>query len=434
MKDRHYILRGRSGIYSRPGDADTVIGQCPGCDIRLDNRSRYVDVDFARISPDHDGHGWHIVRLSGYFPIQVNGTPLNRVHYLGDGDVIDFGAGNIFRFRTAEGAVEKPEVTHVHGQGRLLWVLAAAVAVIGLIVGLQFWSSGRDEITARMRADIEGSLFTTRVDRLTLVAGDSILDEYIYASGGPVGTAFLTADSLLVTARHCLQPWLNMVEPQEYGRIPESEEWPVAAALRVETANQLAGGDVCRLVSHITLTAADGTQTGITSDAFVIDYTGDEIVELGGFDNPLYWRSISHRYTRSDMMLGDIAVARFGYAGKIEAAGSDDIVRLLGAADRTVLTFAGFPEAGVTGNTLDYATDRLRVPLTTVEGDSTRLFMLAHQGGLSPGFSGGPVLTRDGSGFKAVGVISVIDDRNGNRAYSVPLSEIDRLKKSCISE
>jgi len=262
---------------------------------------------------------------------------------------------------------------------------------------------------------------------LQLVYCDSIVDTYIYASS-PIGTAFLTSDSLIVTARHCIQPWLNMVLPHEYASIPFMLEWPIEKALFAETENQLSGEDKWRIVSFITLTDEDGNSQSLSSDNFRMNFDSDDIVELGSYDEPKYWRSISHRYSRRDMMLGDIAVAKSDKAGNIALADKPELLKLL--AHRGVkLTFAGHPESSVNGSLLDFKSDELRLPLEDMPECQGRIFLIAHEGGLTPGFSGGPVIVRDGSGFKAVGVVSVVDERNGNRSYSVPTSEIELITK-----
>lgn len=205
--------------------------------------------------------------------------------------------------------------------------------------------------------------------------------------------------------------------------IPTMNEWPVAKALYAETNNQLNDSVNYRLVSFLTLTNEDGNSFAITSDSFIINYDRDDIIELGSYNNPQYWRSISHRYSRRDMMLGDIAVARFDKGGKISIANRDNIKTIL--ADKNVkLHFVGYPEAAVTGSVLDYRYDKLRVDLSEEKG---HLFLLSHEGGLTPGFSGSPVIVRDGTGFKVVGIASLIDVQNQNRSYSVPTTEVEFL-------
>lgn len=390
------------------------------------NHSQYEDVVFAKIFPNKSSDGWHLVKVSHYYPILINGNEVNRVHYLRDGDVIEI-KGFQFKFNIRQGVQAAPAITHIHKAGKALWAIIAAICVVLAFVGYQMYDSQKENITDSMKAEITSSIFTTRVDSLHLVYSDSVVETYSYASG-PVGTAFLSADSLIVTARHCIQPWLNMVLPHEYARIPQMKEWPIAKALHVETENQLTGENTWRIVSYITLTDEAGNSQVLSSDDFRMNYDSDDIVELGSYDAPQYWRSISHRYSRRDMMLGDIAVAKTVNAGKIELADNDELRTLLNRRG-VKLTFVGHPESSVNGNQLDFKTDELRLPLEQMPEAGNRLFMIAHEGGLTPGFSGGPVIVRVGGGFKAAGVVSVVDERNGNRSYSVPTSEIRLIVK-----
>lgn len=419
--DRHFTLTYKGSILSFPGNATAIIGQTQGCDVRLPNPTQYEDVVLAKISPNRDGSGWHIVKGCPFYQIEINGGELNRVHYLNDGDVIEVQCQHL-RFNVKDGEQTFPSVIHIHKAGKVVWGILAAIFVILAIIGCQIYDDQRERITVDMKADIVSSIFTTRIDSLQLIYRDSIVDTYIYAAS-PVGTAFLTTDSMIVTARHCIQPWLNMVLPHDYAKIPRMREWPVEKALDVETKNQLSGEDEWEIVSFMTLTDEYGGSHSLSSRCFRMNFDSDDIVELGSYDEPKYWRSISHRYNRRDMMLGDIAVAKFGRAGNIPIANKTELQELL--SHRGVkLTFVGHPESSVTGSQLDFKSDELRLPLQQMSEYDDRLFLISHEGGLTPGFSGGPVITRDGAGFRAVGVVSVVDERNGNRSYSVPTSEI----------
>lgn len=423
--DKHYTLTYKGGLYTVPGNCLSIIGQATGCDVHVPNSSQYEDMVMAKIVPNRDAGGWHLVRLTTYYPIKVNGYDLNRVHYLNDGDVLEF-PGRTFRFRIREGEQHVPSVTNIRGIGKMVWVIVAALIILAGVVGWQIYDIQHERITESMRSDIEMSLYTTTVDSLHLMRGDSIVDTYVYASS-PVGTAFLTTDSLIVTARHCIQPWLNVFLPHEYSQIPHSVEWPVNKALFAETENQWTGSDLWRIESFLTFTDENGEAFALSSDDFKMNFDFDDIVELGDYYNAKFWRSISQRYSRVDMMLGDVAVAKAGKPGKIPLANKNEIEELL--HNRGVkLTFVGHPESSVSGNRLDFKSDELRLPLQPLQNDSDRLFLISHEGGLTSGFSGGPVLVRDGTGFKAVGVISVVDDKNSNRSYSVPVSEVENIK------
>lgn len=424
--DKHFVLISKGGIKEFPGNKPVYIGETEGSDIRIANHSEYEDEIVAKIEPNGYGNGWHLVSIPPHIQISVNGIPVHRVVYLEDGDVIET-LGERWKFSVREGTKEGVTVYHVKRTGFALWMVCIAIIVLGAVVGGLVYSSQRDNISGSMRKEIEASLYTTRVDSLQLVRGDSIVESYAYASE-PIGTAFLTTDSLIVTARHCINPWLNTVLPADYGKIDQISDWPVQKALFAETSNQLEGTNDWRIIAYLTLTDEEGREIMMTSDDFRINTEFDDIVELGTYDNPLYWRSIAHRYTRRDMMLGDVAAARTDMAGTIPLADESEIRTLL-AESGVKLTFFGHPEAGVTGNRLECKTDELRLPLSELPELPGRVFLLAHEGALAPGFSGGPVIVRDGMGFKAVGVVSVTDDRNGYRSYSVPTSEITLLQK-----
>lgn len=312
--DRHFTISLKDRILSFPGGRPLTIGQMEGCDVIIRNHTQYEDVVFAKILPNRDNDGWHIVKVSHFFPILINGNELNRVHYLNDGDVVEI-KGHHFKFNIREGEQTTPNIIHINKAGKAVWAIIAAICLILAFVGYQLYDNQRERITDTMKAEITASIYTTRVDSLQLIYCDSVMETYTYASS-PVGTAFLTTDSLMVTARHCIQPWLNMVLPHEYADIPKMTEWPIEKALFAETENQSSGEDNWRIVSFLTLTDEDGNSLSLSSDNFKMNLDADDIVELGSYDEPKFWRSISHRYSRRDMMLGDIAVAKADKAGK----------------------------------------------------------------------------------------------------------------------
>lgn len=422
--DRHYAIIYRNGIFENPSSKTVYIGQSPGCDIRVPNNSEFEDEIIAKIDPDRDGEGWHLVRLSGNFSLSVNGVQVNRVAYLRNHDLIQV-EGEKMRFEVKDGDLASTNVYHVtRSNSVLLWSIGVFVLLLGGIVAWLIYAGQRENLSDEMKRSVERSLYTVRVDSLHLMNRDSLVDVYYYTSP-PVGTAFLTEDSLLVTARHCLQPWLNVVAPQDYGLLADMEDETVRMALKAETRNQLEGNDAMRVISYITLTSENGDTISLNSENFFIDEALDEIVETGSYELPQYWRSISYRYNRRDMMMGDLAYAKVNMKGSIPLASASDINRLL-KKKGVKLTFFGHPVAGVTGSRLELKTDELRLPLETIPELPDRTFLLAHEGLLTPGFSGGPVIVRDGAGFRAVGVVSVTDDRNGYRSYSVPTNEIKK--------
>ncbi len=419
--NKHYTLSSRGGIVSLPATRAAFIGQTAGCDVRVPDCEPYAPAVLARVEAASEGGEWRLVRLSPHASIAVNGRKLNRVHYLADGDTIE--ADNyLIRFNIREGELAHSTVTPP-GDRRLQTFVVLLIALV-IAAGTWMWlSADRSQLSEDELATAMASLVKIEVDSLCLMEVDSIIDTYVYPSR-PVGTAFLTSDSLLVTARHCVQPWLNAVNPMAVREVPFLADRPVAMALRAETANQFEGSERLSLVSHLTLTAHNGSRSTATSRDFRIDTSRDEIIELGDYDNDFWWRSVARRYGRADMMLGDVAVMAADNAGSIVLADSLFIATEL--RPRTTLTFLGFPMSEGEGEVAEAERDELRQPLAHTDGGE--LFMLAHGGALSPGYSGGPVLVKDGAVVRAVGVVSVLDLRNGHRSYSVPVTTLKNLK------
>lgn len=426
----HFSLHTSDGRVISPAAGKTVImGQCEGSDIRLSNPGPFEDVAVAKIIPSGSG-GWCLVRLSRDYPVSVSGRAVAYVHHLEDKDNIEAGTLEpTVRFRIGPGA--QPPQTIVHRGLSRRGVAVLTTAFILLVLSAAWWVrhvTGRDSLSEQMLAAAQASLYRLEVDSLFLFEGDSLMGTYAYPAA-PAGTAFLTADSLLVTARHCVEPWLNAVDVAGIPELAGNDNPAIRMALQAETYNVLAGDGAPRmtLVSGVTLTDSRGRKIRMRSSAFTIDRSRDEIVELGSYDTDLYWRNIQARYGRSDMMLGDAVACRMSRAGSIVLADSSVLAEEL--HQRRGLTFMGFPLSQGRDETAEVETAELSQPLARLAEDPAHFFMLAHGGRLAPGYSGGPVLMLSPSsedGFVAAGVISVLDRENNHRSYSVPATEIPK--------
>lgn len=431
------------------------IGHTEGCEVRMTNASPYADEVLAAIrqvdsEADADGAGshWVLVRLSPFHELRVNGMAVHLLHELHDGDRVEWAdQRQAFRFIEGDSGMDVMQggiaaVPRSLGRRMALW---ASIPVLVLaLAGMLVWRWYEERIpkgmTAQQVEQTRLSVLQINVDTVKLVRitdGDTtVLESVALGEGGArpiVGTAFLTTDSLLVTARHCLEPWLNDADvfvnenPQKLHFLPS--RW----ALRAETYNQLNGGqaaDRLQVVSVCSLWKYEGEQATfvgrVLSGEFMMDTSRDDIVDLGDFSTELYWRSITRRHQRSDMMRDDLAVLRWTKAGTIRMATADEMAECLKGED-AVLGFFGFPD--YTDLHLEYTTDRLRRPLHKADDDTTLFDMLAHNGDLRHGYSGGPVMARFGNEAVCVGVVSVTDARGADRFYSVPATEVWHLKK-----
>lgn len=428
----YYSLTTSDGKIITPAKNKTVIiGQNETCDIVLPNETEYEDAIIAKIIPTRNGYGWQIIKLSPFFKIFINGHLIHRTHYLENKDNIEIDHFSpTFKFNIEEG--EQPATTIIK-QSSAKTFLSGIAAIIILIAIVSFSIINKlksnQNLSDEMLQLAETSVFRVRVDSIAIIVNDSVIDSYIYTQS-PTGSGFLTTDSLFVTARHCIQPWLNTVDAGHITDVITSDAEPVQMALRVETYNQLReeSEPEMRLVSYLTLLHPDIKPILTNSENFAIDTSNDEIIELGTFEEDFFWRNIQARYGREDMMLDDAVACKMPLAGNIELLDGSQFPIII--KNRTELTFIGFPNTQGNDSRPEIETDRMRQPLKKLETEKDKFFMLAHGGRLSPGYSGGPVLTRYDSaknGFVAVGVISVLDNTNSHRSYSVPTTSVPKI-------
>lgn len=444
----YYILQyERTDAMHKAGDrivnsADTLrIGQTEACEARLLNQSPYEDVVFAVIEPNADGQGWRLIRISPYYELRVNGTPVTLVHYLHHGDRISmegqrqellFQVRHDHLYNQRAGAVA---MTRPVSRKLIVALVLLPLLLFGGLLAWQIASVRNDSLTDEMIADARTSIYKLRVDSIQLhhlsAEGDSLVGTFCYddeVGHGIVGTAFLTTDSLLVTARHCIEPWLNDPEILTLDDYSQLKSQPTRWALEAETYNQLADdGTEMRLVTYCSLYQQDEVVTAlgtVCSSDFQVNRDRDELIELGDFEHDYYWRSVAQRHQRRDMMLGDMAFLPYGKPGTIRLADSQNIGALTKRGKH--LLFMGYPESQkISFETED---DRVRQPLAFSDEDHLPSEDIAHNGDIGHGFSGGPVLVRDGGDFYAVGIVSVTDGTNDKRRYSVPVTEIERMR------
>ena len=432
MNGNSYILRWKGGsmqkdeMLSASGNP-VRIGQKDGCDVMLPNEGPFADEVFAVIVPNRSVPGWHLIPVSAHVRTLVNGVEAGLVHYLDNGDCISFSEGQSeLTFELREGRDSGPETRRYSVISRRMVCMLACAAVLvfaALVLGILWPGIENSRNLAALRS-ADASVLILEVDSVYFVRNSSS-GSRILRRGSPAGrnglfirgTAFLSEDGELVTARHCIEPWLNFKRLYDEGaQLPKTVGW----AMEAETFNQThKGGTTYRVVSHCRLFTADGEPCGeFLSSDFLYDDSRDEIVELGDYSDVRYWRSVSGRFNRSDMMLGDIAVLRnSGLRGTIRLAPAARIPSWLKTS--ATLHFKGYP-------------NRVETGMENREGKVLRDFipghLISHNGGLEPGFSGGPVLIARRGRVYAVGVVSTFDRDSDKCIYSVPVTEIPAEK------
>ena len=452
MTKQYYTLRfERHDAFHKAGEqvanADNTlrIGQTESCDIRLANDSQYEDAVIAIIEKRNDGKGWKLIKVSPFkeHEVLVNGTPVDHVHFLKNGDRIAFTGQRqelVFNIRedaqyTASGIVTMP---HHHNRPVTIWLILVSLAIIGFLLH-QLYSRPMSE---GMIEDAEQSVFQIRVDSVQLIVshGDSVSILESAPFYNEFGTAFLTTSGHLVTARHCIEPWLNLPEGTPMDTLNPATPKHVRMALKAITNNIMAEntGDSARwqMVSYCTLRKPevnDSIWLSTTSTAFRYNDSRDHIMAFGDYEHQYFWRSLKVRPHRTDMMLGDIAYLPdaeklLHQKGNIRMATKEEVLSLCNKPNRSLIIM-GRTHVSAEDSPIQSPEAHLMLQLTEAHcKDGYPNTVIAHDGNISHGFSGGPVMTRQGLfGYCVIGVVSVTDENNDKWYYSVPVSEIERM-------
>lgn len=408
------------------------IGQQEDCDIKLANNTAFADETFAIVRPRKDSNGWNIIASSEYIKTIVNGTEVKMIHQLNDGDHITFSESSqelLFNIHTDDGY--NPSLGTVHIAAPVSIKLMAAVAtllfvLIGVVAAYTYNKNSEEDTRMATLSNVRSSVLQLTVNTVYLqkIVGQdtTTIDSFTFEKGGICGTAFLTKDSLLVTARHCIEPWLNDGTIMDIDNPQQINSTPTRWALMAETYRQTHSSDTLyKVVSVCSLYSGDKGEVlmgNYRSDQFCYDDSRDDIIEKGDFAHEYYWRSLRRRHARTDMMLGDVASVKASTAGDIIIADSEKMSDLVKMNQR--LNFIGYPVYSEHGK--EMAEGEVKLPYRNENGEEG---MIAHNGMLTHGYSGGPVLVVDGDNVYAVGVISVTDNV-GDRMYSVPVTQIKK--------
>ncbi len=413
------------------------IGQQPDCEVHIPNESSYVDELFAIIRPCSHIMGWQLIPMSDFVRVKVNGTEVTMVHYLSDGDRITFDeSSQELLFNVRKDNLYNPDMGIVKVSPPLSRRIIALFVLFPILLFGILWNENKkveneEKRREELLLDAKNSVWQLSVDSVFYVektaSGSRVLKHFSYiASEGKAinGTAFMTTDSFLYTARHCIEPWLN--DGEIIKGIPSSiKSIPTKWALEAETYNQTHNNDtIYKVVSLCTLSRGEHATEQLTrkwkSSDFIYDVTRDEIIDMGDFNHEYYWRSIRRKPSRNDMMFGDLAYIPFVDKGVIAVASEKDMEELV--KERNSLYFMGYPEYQVPG--FEYSEGKVKRRYDSTE-------MIAHDGRLVHGYSGGPALAIKEDSIYVVGIISVIDSKGGDRMYSVPIT---KRKKGGMSD
>lgn len=433
----------KSGQGLLGGDRPVLIGQLPNCDVQLPVSDIYEPQVFAVILPREEASGWLLVRRTDHFGITIDGEPLHTAAPLKDNAVMAFDNGGC----TTKLGVKIYNNGSLDDMGRVfnsratafrhaaVW-LTILLALSTLLFLPRLLHDGRQLKKVDM-GQYEASLFRIAVDSIyltmdTLVGGQ--WQERLLAagelSGSHVGTCFLTKEGFFVTARHCLEPWLDD-DAWDGSALNSKTPIEIRFAAQAETWNRTEGANRYHVKSRCII-SNEQENYEFYSTEFGMNKSRDQVLRLGSDRNPIYWRTITPLASRRDMELGDFAYVKAptGVAGSLEAATMTDMLRFKTQGDKDIAVL-GFPVSDhgvashmsiVYGNCQQFDFDSV---------DDTRRGCMMMTAPVNRGNSGGPVLAYVGKRVMVIGIVSKADAQASQETFwAVPITEVEQSRKA----
>ena len=425
------------------GSKPLNIGQGVSCNVQLPDSDMYEPQVYATILKKEDGDCWYLVRRTDCHKVTINGVAVYAAQILQSGDKLSFSDDTIYTelqfeiFDYGEYDASSVIVYKKHKSSRLI-VIAVLLTLLLCVVGMACWmiaTSPQKSIRQMDMTVYNQDVYRLTVDALYLVCDyetdgrwcrDTI--EAVSLEKYAVGSAFLTENGLLVTARHCLEPWLNDVEwdgSDDFGKMsPE-----VRLAVKAATSNELEEGRRYAVLSHCIVSNGQDRYE-LNSENFCMDKSRDLVIRLGSNEHPLYWRSIIPVASRREMELGDYAYMK-----------SDS---LQGHSKIALATAKDFGKLGIQGNGReievmghpvdDNGTEEVKIvrgSLMSVKNDDDGRHLtegcMQMNAQINPGNSGGPVFALIDGKVKVIGIVSKVDSHADQGVFwAVPVTEVQR--------
>ena len=405
------------------------IGESADCDVRYEN-SDFSPEYYASILRNDDGKSWRIVKRSQHVGVSIVGKgPIGYAYPLSDGDIIKFDAQPM----TLLFNVHHDELYKDSGNRSNKWLRNAIIAVcfVAGLAALAFSLSREEPINEKDVAPLEESIYQVRVDSvqqllLTTNSEQLLRPTKVLSEGAPAGTAFLTTEGIMITARHCVEYWLGTQLDLTTNVSSLSEDDVVKWAIEAETFNQTHEIGDSMMIMRVYFSLYDfmgEKRYAFTSrDPQVhINTSHDAVFLLGDFNKEYYWRSIRPYFVEREMELGDILwINGLEEQGKVCLASNEDVKKLRNGSR---LMVCGYPLTGIGDNNFTSTGGIIR---REANAKTENLFF---ESNINHGYSGGPVLVKTSSGIVAVGVVSRVDSvSSGLFKWAVPVTEI-KLKK-----
>lgn len=418
------------------------IGQTKCCELRLPESSEFEPVVFATILCKQDGKGYSIIKRTDFQELQINGKRLNICQSLKDGDLISFVIDGqtisllFSMYNDGEYSASMGVVYKKNKSNRKIQYGIATIAFLALLISALSMYFRRDyHILRHENLDVyDASIYHIHVDSVYLVH-DSIINgkleeqvlEAVALDRQVAGTCFLTCDSLFVTARHCVEPWIN---DEDWNGISYDDKMSPAVRLATmaETRNMLSGEERYRVKAHCMISKGLEQYEYYSTD-FHFNKSRDQVVCLGTDQHPIYWRTIMPLASRRDLELGDFAyVESKGLKGNLQLADMKDMKAFRRQPDKDIVAI-GFP---LNDNQEENICSKVFGNSQNVEftkDGSEIVGCIQMSAPINPGNSGGPVLAKIKDRILVVGIVSKADGQATQGTFwVVPSTEILSLK------
>lgn len=432
------------GDYVLNGIRPLHIGQDDACDVRLPESDKYEPQLFATILARESGVEWYVVRRTDCFDIQVNGVDVSIAQVLKNKDVLTLSDGTItteLRFDIIDDGeydANSGIVYQKHKGQKGTFAITTLLALLAIgVVAYSLFNRQKD----LRHSDL--SLYSSSVYHITadsvyllcdsLISGErqQVIVEAIELSQVAAGTCFLTEDSLFVTARHCIEPWIN---DEEWDGVSSKHKMSpeVRLATMAETGNRMAGYDKYILRAHCVISKGLDRYDYYSTD-FKMNKTRDMVMRLGTAKEVFYWRTIFPIAHRRDMELGDFAYLKakdISEKGTIPMATWEDLQVFASPGNDHDIAVVGYP---LNDNDADDVAVPVYGNLMSMELNDagkglTGCMQLSAP--INRGNSGGPVFAMIDGTIKVVGIVSKADGRaNQGMFWAVPVTEVVNMRQ-----
>lgn len=410
--------------------ANTItIGESADCDVRY-KQEAFQPEYYASIIRNDDEQSWHLVRRSQYVGISIEGKgDVGYACMLNSGDIIHFeGQQTPLAF----------QVHHEQSNRRLLLTAGLATIACIILAAVIFPTLSRhydDPINATDIAPLEESILlikTDSVQQILLSNGSetSLRSTKVLTDEAPTGTAFLTTDGILVTARHCVEYWigtkLDLTRKFDSYTNDDIVKW----AIETESFNQgLHPDSLMRLRVFFSVYDFTGEPrySFRSDDSCVhVNILKDGILQLADFNNDYYWRTIQSYFQDKQMEMGDILWIDGLESGQVALPTEADMEKILKG---TKLMVIGYPITSSSSRRVTFSEGTAKQDVHPASEN------IEFEANINHGFSGGPVLVKTTKGVVAAGVVSRVDSvSSGIFKYAVPTTEIFKTKEDTKNE